>query len=197
MTQTEYQILVVDSDESLARELDKVLAGPSFIVSCVSNASQAVTRLKGEPIDAMILDLVLPNGAGEGLVRTFATAYPDMPIVVITDLKDFDRSKIMGAGAKELLPKPLDLRKLDDGFPHVANVLFRVIAANQSAMKSRVIHEAFDSINKIVTDSYSKMMRIAAKRDAAVNKLDQYAEQCSKSGCQLRAAAMVAKTEGK
>ncbi len=85
------QILLVEDSAADARLLQEniLLNGSSDLsVSVVQSLHESVDHLKSNYIDAILLDLSLPDSAGLETVRQVRSACPDIPIVVLTGIDD-------------------------------------------------------------------------------------------------------------
>ena len=110
MYQRPIKVLLVESDrdylDELRERLGDVRSGSGIDLEWVGELSQALARLTQGGIDAVLLDLELPDS--EGMV-TFERMYafaPDVPIIVLTDIADEEvaMSTVQG-GAQEFLVK--------------------------------------------------------------------------------------------
>jgi len=86
------KVLLVESDrdrlDELRTQLGDVRAGQDIEMDWAGELSQALARLARGGIDAVLLDLELPDSAGlVSFERMFAFA-PDVPIIVLTEVND-------------------------------------------------------------------------------------------------------------
>jgi diguanylate cyclase (GGDEF)-like protein len=110
LLQRPVKVLLVESDRDALDEwrgqLGDVRAGAGIEMEWAGELSQALARLSQGGVDAILLDLELPDS--QGMVtfeRTFAFA-PDVPIIVLTDTADegVGVSTVQG-GAQDFLVK--------------------------------------------------------------------------------------------
>jgi two-component system response regulator TctD len=106
------RILIVDDEEPLRNIIAEHLHGIGFEVCCLGDAEAALEAIGAERFDAVVLDNNLPGMMG-------ITALPQIvrraavPVVMITGDPNADvRRDALLLGARELLPKPLDLDAL-------------------------------------------------------------------------------------
>jgi DNA-binding response OmpR family regulator len=107
----EATILVVEDDPDIARLVALHLTKAGYEVSTAPSAEDALTYLKDELPDLIILDIELPGMHGDELARRLQ-ADPftsDIPILVLSVLADQIDSMQFGAFA---LPKPIDQEEL-------------------------------------------------------------------------------------
>lgn len=111
------RLLLVEDSKVLVERLTEVIGQIEGIdlIGAVDTESDAVTRLKGEPVDVMILDLRLRQGTGFGVLRALA-AFPARPrtIVLTTyDLPEY-KSAALALGAGYFLDKARDCDRIPD-----------------------------------------------------------------------------------
>src|ERR1700735_767377 len=101
------RILLIQNDAISAKEILEALAhstDPSFQVNWVRRCSDGLERL--EDIDAILLELYLPDSRG---IETFDRVYgaaPKIPILVLIDSKDEKTAKLaVQCGAQDYLFK--------------------------------------------------------------------------------------------
>lgn len=109
-----YRILIAEDDPAQAAALATLLE-PSFAVETAGTLAAAQSRLAADPpIDAVLLDLVLPNGRGLAMVRLLRLRHPRIPLIVYT-ATDLDTEALIESGAEEVLRKaiasPEDIRE--------------------------------------------------------------------------------------
>jgi len=114
-TPTPLAILVVDDDPSVSAFLRAALVGMGHRVTNVSDCASALAKLNdyGNGIDAIILDLQLPDGDGERVADIALTRMPVPSVVFISGFSD-ELGQIVGAHPGSVaLPKPFGLADLE------------------------------------------------------------------------------------
>ncbi len=106
------RILVVDDEAQIVRGLRVVLKAAGFSVDAASTKSEALDAVAVRPPDALVLDLVLPDGSGVEVcedVRRWST----VPIIVLSAVGD-EREKVraLEAGADDYVTKPFGTDEL-------------------------------------------------------------------------------------
>jgi DNA-binding response OmpR family regulator len=105
-------VLVVDDDERLCDMLARYLGQHGYQVSCRHTAQAGLAEQRRLRPDAIILDLMLPDGDGLELC-TRLRADSAVPIIMLTARGDStDRVIGLELGADDYLPKPFDPREL-------------------------------------------------------------------------------------
>jgi signal transduction histidine kinase len=99
-------VLVVDDDPGLQTLIRKRLEREGLRTAAALSGADAIAWLRAKRADLMLLDLILPDMAGEDLVRHLAEIGADVPFVVITG-HGGERAAvdIMKQGARDYLMK--------------------------------------------------------------------------------------------
>lgn len=107
------KILVVDDDVRLRELLQRYLTEQGFTVRVASDAKEMDAMLANEPIDLLVLDLMLPGEDGLSICRRIRGTGTMLPIVMLTARGDeVDRIIGLEMGADDYLPKPFNPREL-------------------------------------------------------------------------------------
>jgi DNA-binding response OmpR family regulator len=104
--------LIIEDDVRLAAMLSEYLGTLGFRVSVRGTAGEGLALLRREAFDALILDVMLPDGDGFDVCRR-VRADSDLPILMLTARgEDTDRIVGLELGADDYLPKPFNPREL-------------------------------------------------------------------------------------
>jgi len=107
------KILVVDDDVRLRELLQRYLTEQGFTVKVVADAKEMDALLAAEPIDLLVLDLMLPGEDGLSICRRIRGSGTMLPIIMLTARGDeVDRIIGLEMGADDYLPKPFNPREL-------------------------------------------------------------------------------------
>lgn len=109
------RILVVDDEPHIRRVLEAVLGSRGFTVMMASDGMQGLDELVHEPVDLVILDLMMPGASGlEILAKIRANpSRSDTPVIILTAKgQDADREAALAGGANDFLTKPFSPKKL-------------------------------------------------------------------------------------
>jgi two-component system cell cycle response regulator CpdR len=112
-SQSMHKILLAEDDNDMRRFLVKALENAGFQVSSFDNGMSAYQRLREEPFEMLLTDIVMPEMDGIELARRASELDPDIKIMFITGFaavalnSDSDAPK----NAK-VLAKPVHLREL-------------------------------------------------------------------------------------
>src|SRR5882724_8562520 len=105
-------LLLVDDDEDILSLLTNFFRKHSHAVSVAQNGAAMFAALEKEPIDLVILDVMLHPEDGFTLCRQLRAASP-APIIMLTAMTDHtDRVVGLEIGADDYLTKPFDQREL-------------------------------------------------------------------------------------
>lgn len=94
------KILIVEDEKPLARALGLKLESAGFLTQTATNGSEALTILKKEAFDAMILDMVMPQMDGFTLLKELKENHIKLGIIAASNLaqkEDIERAKNLGA----------------------------------------------------------------------------------------------------
>jgi len=106
------RILVIDDDERLAGMVADYLGAAGYRVTASATARDGEQRLKREQFDALVLDLMLPDGDGLEVCQRIRQ-HSDIPVLMLTARGDaMDRVVGLEIGADDYLPKPFEPREL-------------------------------------------------------------------------------------
>lgn len=109
------QILIVEDDHGIASFLDKGLQAEGHAVTLTSTAEEGRQRVaaQGSGLDLVLLDLGLPDGDGEGLLRWIRAQGFKVPVIVLTARSEVgDKVAGLDAGANDYITKPFAFEEL-------------------------------------------------------------------------------------
>ena len=106
------RVLVVDDEPQILRGLRVVLRNAGFQVDLAATKAEALDALAARPPDAMVLDLVLPDGSGVEVCRD-VRRWSGLPVIVLSAVGD-EREKVraLDAGADDYVTKPFGSEEL-------------------------------------------------------------------------------------
>ena len=112
MTAAAARILVVDDEPHIVRGLKIILRTAGYSVEAAETKAEALASLASRPPDAVVLDLVLPDGGGVDVCRE-VRRWSRLPIVVLSAVGD-EREKVraLDAGADDYVTKPFGTDEL-------------------------------------------------------------------------------------
>ncbi len=109
------RLLLIDDDARLAAMVGDYLRNAGHQVEVAGSLAEGRERLEAQPYDALVLDLMLPDGDGLDLCRELR-ANPrtrQLPLLMLTARGEpMDRILGLELGADDYLPKPFEPREL-------------------------------------------------------------------------------------
>ena len=105
------RLLLIDDDDRLSAMLGTYLRSHGFEVDCAGSLSAGRARLRLERYDALLLDLMLPDGDGLDLTRELRAdpRLQRLPLLMLTARGEpMDRIVGLEVGADDYVPKPFE-----------------------------------------------------------------------------------------
>lgn len=107
------RILVVEDDPVLSNGLKVGLGLTGATVDQVANCADALAALASSRFDAVVLDLMLPDGSGIDVLHKMRTGKDQTPVLLLTAMDETsDRITGLDSGADDYMGKPFDLDEL-------------------------------------------------------------------------------------
>lgn len=108
------RLLVIDDAEDILQLFQTLLTELGFRdIDLVSTGRDAITALRSNPYDLVILDIELPDINGKQILDTINVEGFDAPVVMCSAHNSVDNVQITWEmGAKGFLSKPVDPNKL-------------------------------------------------------------------------------------
>jgi two-component system, OmpR family, KDP operon response regulator KdpE len=140
------RVLVVDDEPQILRALRTTLRGAGYEVDTAATAEAALAAAAAHPPEAVILDLVLPDGSGTDVCRELRT-WSEAPVIVLSAVGE-EREKVaaLDAGADDYVTKPFSV---DELLARLRAVLRRSVPASEPVI--RVGELSIDVPNRAVT----------------------------------------------
>jgi two-component system, OmpR family, KDP operon response regulator KdpE len=106
------RVLVVDDEQQILRALRTSLRAAGYEVDTADTAETALATAALRPPEAVILDLVLPDGNGTDVTRELRT-WSSAPVIVLSAVGE-EREKVaaLDAGADDYVTKPVGIDEL-------------------------------------------------------------------------------------
>lgn len=105
-------VIIVEDDERLAQLTSEYLQANGIDVAVVGDGNEAITKIRNDNPDLVVLDLMLPGADGLTVCREVRRTYKN-PILMLTARTD-DMDQVLGLemGADDYVPKPVKPRVL-------------------------------------------------------------------------------------
>ena len=163
-------ILVADDERSIRLTLETGLTLNGFRVTCARTGREAVEAAKASHFDAVISDVLMPDGDGLDVVRDLRTVSPGVPIILITAQGSVELAvRAVSEGASDFIAKPFEIAAL------AALVRRHLSARSEADRMARSDSEVLDEFSRSglvgrsnVMVSVYKLIAHAARMDATV-----------------------------
>ena len=101
------KVLLIDDDKDFLAILSERLMIRDIEVTTVSSAQDALLLVAGNPYDAVILDLQMPEMDGLQALEQFKSINPDLQVILLTGHATVAKGvQAMKLGAADVLEKP-------------------------------------------------------------------------------------------
>lgn len=171
MSEDSPHILVADDERSIRLTLETGLTLNGFRVTCARTGREAVEAARASRFDAVISDVLMPDGDGLDVVRELRTVSPGVPIILITAQGSVELAvRAVSEGASDFIAKPFEIASL-------AALVRRHLSARSEAERmgtaqSEVSLDEFSRSGLVgrssVMVSVYKLIAHAARMDATV-----------------------------
>ncbi|MBI3456733.1 MAG: sigma-54-dependent Fis family transcriptional regulator [Candidatus Rokubacteria bacterium] len=129
------RLLVVDDERLIRWSLEQTLAKSGYEVSTVATGEAALTAVREDPPDLILLDLKLPDIDGLQVLRQVKELSPQIQVLIMTAYADVGTAvEAMKLGAYDYLTKPID-------FESLAVTVRNALEASQLRRKVRLLSE--------------------------------------------------------
>jgi DNA-binding NtrC family response regulator len=140
MKERDIKVLLVDDEMDFANTLAQRLKMRNLKVGTAYDGEEALTRLKEDEPDVVVLDLNMPGMHGMEVLAETRKAYPDIQVIILTghgtDKEEEEAKKI---GSCDFLNKPADIDYLEQ----------RIRKAFRNKLESTATAVAFDKEEKL------------------------------------------------
>lgn len=131
------RLLVVEDDATVREAVAAYLQRIGHDVVAVADGIAAVDTYAADPVDLVLLDLMLPGLGGIEVTRRLRSIRPDLPIIMVTARsQEHERVQGLALGADDYVTKPFSLRELD---LRIKSVLRRAGASPQELPEAQLV----------------------------------------------------------
>lgn len=107
------RVLLVEDDAMIAEAIEGALEDAGYAVDWVNNGPSALSALRAQAYDQILLDLGLPGRDGLSVLADIRSQDNPVPLVIITARDSLDdRLKGLDGGADDYLLKPFAMAEL-------------------------------------------------------------------------------------
>lgn len=103
------KILIIDHEPDIRKDLETILAKKGYQVMAASGSEAAISVLKSEPLDLVIMDIRMPGMDGLEFMREVKKLGDDIEVIVLTGSVSVENAvkALRDDGAFDFLTKPL------------------------------------------------------------------------------------------
>jgi DNA-binding NtrC family response regulator len=166
----QFALMLVDDETSILSSLKRVFHRSPYDLYTAQNGVEALEILKNTPIDAALIDLLMPEMTGMELLERMQTEYPSVRVVILTGSGGVqDAVKAIKLGAIDFIEKPYETENLETRI----NQLFHIWRLEQENRRlKRQVHYQF-SYDQLIGNSTAmlnlkKMIVQVAGVDASI-----------------------------
>ena len=106
-------VLIVDDDKLTRWSVSRVLTRAGYQVQEAATAADGLAAIAGDRPDAVLLDIVLPDGDGFSALRRIQETHPRLPVILITAHGSAETARTArDLGARGHLTKPCNPAEL-------------------------------------------------------------------------------------
>jgi DNA-binding NtrC family response regulator len=114
MKHKDIKILIVDDEIAFANTLAQRLQMRGLKVGIAYDGEQALSKLKEDELDVIVLDLKMPGMGGMEVLQEIKKAYPNIQVIMLTGHgTDKDEEQARKLGGFDFLNKPVDIDTLE------------------------------------------------------------------------------------
>ena len=107
------RILAVEDDPAILRMLERGLVAAGHQVLTADNGEDGALLAVDEGVDAVLLDISLPELSGHDVLTRIRARRPALPVLMLTARDDLDNKvRALDAGADDYLTKPFAFEEL-------------------------------------------------------------------------------------
>lgn len=107
------RILIVDDEEKIRKVLSSILGMRGYEALEASSGEEALDLLGRKPIDAVLLDILMPGIGGMEVLAHIRRELPEVPVIMITAYGNISLAvEAIKKGAYDFIEKPLDAEKI-------------------------------------------------------------------------------------
>jgi two-component system OmpR family response regulator len=107
------QILVIEDEPAVARMVERGLTPHGHQVLIAESGEDGLLIVESEPVDLVLLDIVLPGRDGHQVLADIRRRRTDLPVIMLTARDELERKvSALDAGADDYVTKPFAFEEL-------------------------------------------------------------------------------------
>lgn len=172
------RVLIVEDEKDLAAIIKQGLEEEGYIVDVAHDGEEGLYMAENYPVDAIILDIMLPKMDGLAVLSKLRTKSIATPVLLLT-ARDATLDKIKGldTGADDYLTKPFDFTEL---MARLRSLMRRKGMVKEAVIRigdleintaSRVVKRGGDTV-QLSAREYALLEYLAYNKDKVVTRTD-------------------------
>ncbi|MGD2090535.1 MAG: sigma-54 dependent transcriptional regulator [Candidatus Aminicenantes bacterium] len=169
-----HPVLIVDDEKNILTAFKVTLkySGISNIITC-QDSREVMPLLKKQPVEVILLDLIMPNISGEVILRQINQHFPGVPVIIITAVNNLETAvNCMKFGAVDYMVKPVERNRLVSGVRRIIQV--QELKRENLTLKNRILADRLEqpqAFSDIITRN-DKMISIFKYMEAVASSKD-------------------------
>lgn len=107
------KVLLVDDEKEFLEIMSERMTARGMVVTTAQSADKALSILKKESFDAIVMDFQMPGMDGMEALKAIKGMKPELQIILLTGYATVEKTvEAMKIGATDFLEKPADLEAL-------------------------------------------------------------------------------------
>ena len=120
------KVLVLDDEKGLCEDMKEFFAYRGYKVFAATSGEQAVSIIKKENIDILVLDIKMEGIDGLKVLKMAKEKDTKVKAIMVTALRDEDmKHHALALGASEYVTKPFSYEKLETLIIHMVNEILK------------------------------------------------------------------------
>jgi DNA-binding response OmpR family regulator len=162
--ETTAKILVVDDEQGICRNVEKILSKNNYEVIQAANAQEALEKMAVDSFSLLISDIVMPGMNGLELLKMVKSQWPLTKAVMMTAYASTDTAvKAIRLGAADYIPKPFTPDELRTAVSRTLLGEIAEVAASKQEKESINVIDADvpfdkDEVAKYAGEDYAKTL---------------------------------------
>lgn len=197
------KVLAVDDEDRNLRLMEAMLLPLGYEVDLALNGGEALEKVKQNPPDVILLDVMMPGMNGFEVARRLKqdNGTRIIPIIMVTALKEVeDRVKGLEAGADDFLTKPVDKMELKARVASSIKVKayndymvnHQRLLEDEIAKRTAQLEKAYERVHLASLDTIHRLSRAAEYKDEHTGEhIARMSRYCVAIGQQLDLSSTV------
>jgi two-component system nitrogen regulation response regulator GlnG len=161
------RVWVVDDDRSIRWVLEHAMTQAGIAITAFASADHAMHHLRDERPCAVLTDVRMPGMDGLNFIEQIHSAYPDLPVIIMTAHSDFDSAiNAYQSGAFEYLPKPFDVdeavaivqRAMAVGDEEAAPPAVEIVPEQEIIGRAPAMQEVYRAIGRLANSNVTVLI---------------------------------------